>query len=89
MLARNSLVPDAQRGRGLDDMSVPFYLEYLSKVMDLAYNTAMKGGRREEKESSGLDGAGESKEVSPAYILTDEDVDGLYAEYRQKKEKKE
>jgi hypothetical protein len=88
MLSRDSLVPYAQRGRGLDDMSVPYYLEYLSKVMDLAYNTAMKGGAPKREEGNGLDEAGESKEVSPAYILTDEDVDGLYAEYRVKRGEK-
>jgi hypothetical protein len=67
-------------------MKVPYYIEYLSKVMDLAYKTAMKGGApKQEEETDGE--AGESKEVSPAYILTDSDVEEIYQE--RKKEGKE
>jgi hypothetical protein len=64
-------------------MSVPYYLEYLGKVMDLAYNTAMKGGAPKREERNGLDGAGESKEVSPAYILSDADLEGILEERRK------
>jgi hypothetical protein len=69
-------------------MSVPYYLEYLGKVMDLAYNTAMKGGAPKREQGNGLDGAGESistrrEEVSPAYILSDDDLEAILEERRK------
>jgi hypothetical protein len=50
-------------------MSVPYYLEYLSKVMDLAYNTAMK--------SAGVAGVGKSKRGAGGPTENREMVSGL------------